>query len=59
MKEKYADSLKINIFTTDSEEAKKYNFRNSTNVFLNEELLPIDIATNKDKLDKFLLENIK
>jgi len=48
----------VNIFTTDSEEAKKYNFRSSTNVLYNEESLPIDIATNKDKLDNFLSENL-
>ena len=58
MQEKYDGSLVVNIFTTDSEEAKKYNFRSSTNVLYNDELLPIDVATNKDKLDNYLSKNI-
>ncbi|MBC8317102.1 MAG: hypothetical protein H8E41_04295 [Desulfobulbaceae bacterium] len=58
MKDKYGSNLEIKIFTTDSEEAKGYNFRSSTNVLFNDELIPIDVATDRNKLDLFLSENI-
>lgn len=54
MEEKYDASLELNIYTTDSEEAKEYNFKSSTNVLFEKELLPIDIATERQKMDAFL-----
>jgi hypothetical protein len=58
MKDKYGENLEIAIFTTDSEEAKSYNFRSSTNVLFNDELIPLDVATDRNRLDLFLSENI-
>ncbi|MBU0946894.1 MAG: hypothetical protein KJ804_05780 [Proteobacteria bacterium] len=58
MKDKYDSNLEIKILTTDSEEAKSYNFRSSTNVLFNDELIPLDIATDREKLDLFLSENL-
>jgi len=54
MKEKYGSSLELNIYTTDSEEAKEYNFKSSTNVLFEKELVPVDIAIDKQKMDAFL-----
>jgi hypothetical protein len=58
MKEKYGEKLELNIYTTDSEEAKKYSFKSSTNVIYENELVPIDIATDKDKMDNFLTQKL-
>jgi hypothetical protein len=54
MKEKYGSSLELNIYTTDSEEAKEYNFKSSTNVLFEKELVPVNIAIDKQKMDAFL-----
>ncbi len=58
MKDKYGADLEIKIFTTDSEEAKHHNFKSSTNVLLNGELLPLDVATDRNKLARFLAKNM-
>ena len=54
MKEKYGDSLDLRIYTTDSVEAEAYHFRSSTNVLFEKELIPVDIATDANKMDAFL-----
>ena len=54
MKKKYGDKLELKIYTTDSEEAKPYNFKSSTNVLFQKESVPIDIATDLQKMDAFL-----
>ncbi len=54
MKKKFSEKLELLIYTMDSKEAEPYHFRSATNVLLDKELIPIDIATNKDKMDAFL-----
>ncbi len=54
MKEKYGDRLDVKIYTTDSIEAMPYQFRSSTNVLLDQEFVPVDIATDKSRMDAFL-----
>ena len=54
MKKKYSDRLEMQIYTTDSKEAEPYNFKSSTNVLFQKELVPVDIATDRDKMDAFL-----
>lgn len=56
MKDKYGDKIELKILTLDSEEALKYasQFKGSTNLLLNNEWVPVDAATDKDKLDKYL-----
>ncbi|MCK9391945.1 MAG: hypothetical protein M0Q01_10345 [Syntrophales bacterium] len=51
MKEKYGDRLEIQIYTTDSIEAEAYDFKRSTNVLLEKEFVPVDIATDRNKMD--------
>lgn len=58
MKDKYDNDLELKILTTDSKEAKPYNFRSATNVLLNDELVPLDVATDLDKMDTYLSENM-
>ena len=59
MKEKYGNSLELQIYTTDSKEAEIYHFKSSTNVLFEKELVPVDIATDRDKMDAFLSSNLK
>ena len=54
MKKKYGSSLEVKLYTTDSEEAKEYKFKSSTNVLFDRELLPVEIATDRQKMDAFL-----
>jgi hypothetical protein len=54
MKKKYGNKLELKIYTTDSEEAKPFNFKSSTNVLFQNEPVPIDIATDSQKMDVFL-----
>ena len=54
MKEKYGDRLELRIYTTDSMEAMPYKFRSATNVLFEKAAVPIDIATDNNKMDVFL-----
>lgn len=58
MKKKYGDKLTLTISTVQSEEAKPYQFRSATNVLLDEELLPLDVAIDANKMDTFLSKKI-
>jgi len=54
MKSKYGEKLELKIYTTDSEEARQYLFRGSTNVLFEKGLVPLDVAMDKDKMDAYL-----
>ncbi|MDI9570412.1 MAG: hypothetical protein QM278_06790 [Pseudomonadota bacterium] len=54
MKEKYGGRLALQIFTTDAPEAEPYRFRSSTNVLFEKELVPVDVATDVNKMAAFL-----
>jgi hypothetical protein len=58
MKEKFLDKLHLKIYTTDSPEALPYNFRSSTNVLLEKEYVPVDIATDPEKMSAFLASKL-
>lgn len=54
MKEMYKDKLDLHIYRTDSIEAVPYKLRSSTNLFVNDELVPLDVATSETALEKYL-----
>jgi hypothetical protein len=58
MKKKYGDKLELKIYLTDSEEAKPYNFKSSTNVLFQKVLLPIEVATDSNKMEVFLSQKL-
>lgn len=58
MKKRFGEQLELNIYTTDSEQAKKYNFMSSTNVMLDQELIPLDVSTDKVKMQAFLSKKL-
>lgn len=58
MKNKFGEKINLRIYTTDSEEAQKYDFRSSTNVLFEGDLIPLEIALDKQKMESFLSETI-
>jgi hypothetical protein len=54
MKKKYGKKLELKIYTTDSEEAKPFDFKSSTNVLFQRQPVSVDIATDSQKMDVFL-----
>ncbi|MFO7559141.1 MAG: hypothetical protein R6X10_09955 [Desulfobacterales bacterium] len=60
MKEKFNGRLDVKIYTLDSEEAKPYalEFRGSTNVLLDNEWVPLGIATDTIQMETLLSEKI-
>ena len=58
MKKQFGDKLDLKIFKSDSEEAKPFNFRSATNVVVNKEVIPIDVATEEKSMEEFLKAKI-
>jgi len=54
MKDRYGERLHLEIYTTDSKEAEPYHFKSSTNVIFEKERVPVDIATDRIKMEEFL-----
>jgi hypothetical protein len=58
MKEKFGGKLDVKIYTTDSEEAKGYTFKSSANVLFQNDWVPLDVATDKSKMETFLVSKL-
>jgi len=58
MKKLFGEKLELNIYRTDSEQALKYDFKSSTNVLLDQELIPLEIATDKSRMKDFLSKKL-
>lgn len=54
MKDKYGDKMTVKIYTIDSKEAEPYHFKSSTNVLFENKIVPVDIATDKNRMEAFL-----
>ena len=54
MKKKFGEKLDLNIHTNVSKEAESYDLKTSTTVFVNQEWIPLNIATSKEKMEEFL-----
>jgi hypothetical protein len=54
MQERFKDQLDLHIHTTDSPEAATYSLKGSTNLFVNQEWVPLDVATSKEKMEAYL-----
>lgn len=61
MKKQFGDKLEIKIYTLDAPEARPYllEFRGSTNVRLNNEWVPLEVAIDRDKMETFLAAKLK
>jgi hypothetical protein len=58
MKGIFGEKLELKAFTTDSEEAKGYEFKSATNVLFNNEWVPLEVATDKDGMQHYLSQRI-
>ncbi|GAB6888898.1 hypothetical protein JCM13304A_23980 [Desulfothermus okinawensis JCM 13304] len=58
MKDIFKDKLDLKIYTMDSEEAKKYNFKSSTNMVLDGERLHIKTALDSEKVKNLIQEKL-
>jgi len=59
MKEKFGEKLNVKIYTTDSQEAKGYTFKGSTNILFENDWVPLDVGMDKGKMDAFLSRKIR
>ena len=58
MQEKFGAALDYKCFTTDSEEAKGYAFKSSTNVLFDNEWIPLEVATDHNRMETFLSQKL-
>lgn len=58
MKQLFGGKIDLSIYTTDSEEARKYDFRSSTNVLFEGELLSPDLSLDRGRMQDFLSEKL-
>lgn len=54
MKQMFGEKLNLSIYRTDSDEAQQYEFKSSTNVIFEGNLIPLDISLDKQKMKDFL-----
>jgi len=54
MEEIFKDKIELHIHRSDSPEAIPYKLRSSTNVFVNDELVPLSVATSETEMEKYL-----
>lgn len=58
MKDIFKDKLELHIHRADSPEAIPFNLRSSTNVFINDELVPLDVATSEIEMEKYIISRM-
>ena len=54
MKEIFEEGLDLKIYPSDSESAKQYVVRASTAVFVDGQMIPLDIALSEGEMERFL-----
>ena len=59
MKKDFEGAIDLNIYTNDSQEAKNFQIKSSTNVFVDGESVPLDVALSKEKMIDFLRNYLK
>lgn len=58
IKNDYKDSMDLNIYTTDSQEAKDFEIRSATTVFVNGESVSLEVALSNEKMNAYLKERM-
>lgn len=60
MKETFGEKLDVRVYTLDSEEARPYahEFRGSTNVRLDSEWVPLDVAIDRQRMEEYLSQRL-
>lgn len=54
MQERFKEQLDLHVHTTDSPEAAAYNLKGSTNIFVNQQWVPLEVATSTEKMAAYL-----
>lgn len=54
MKTNFGDAIDLHIHLIDAPEASNYVLRGATTVFLNDEWVPLDIATSTGRMQEYL-----
>jgi hypothetical protein len=54
IKKRFQDSIDLNVYTNDSEEAKEVEIKGSTSVFVNGEAVPLEVALSNQKMESYL-----
>jgi len=54
MQEQFTNQLDLHIHTTDSPEAAAYALKGSTNLFVNQQWVPLDVATSKENMSRYI-----
>jgi len=58
IQEIFKEKLEQQIHRADSPEALPYNLRSSTNVFVNDELVPLDMALEAITMEKYIAAHL-
>ena len=56
MQEIFQEKLDLHIHRTDAPEALPYNLRSSTNVFINDELVPLEVALDGTAMTEYIAD---
>ncbi len=54
MKEQFGEQLELKVLLNDSVEARNYPLKGSTNVYINGEWIPLEVATSKENMKHYL-----
>ena len=54
MKRKLGEKLDLTIYSNTSKEAEPYDLKAATTVFVNHEIVPLNIATSENQMEIFL-----
>ena len=54
MKDHFGEAMDLHVHLIDSPEAANYVLRGATTVFLNDEWVPLDIATSAGRMQEYL-----
>jgi len=56
MKNDFEDLIDLQVYTNDSPEAKNFEIKSATSVYVNRKLIPLKIALSKNRMKAFLEE---
>jgi hypothetical protein len=54
----FEDSIDLNIYTNDSQEAKEVEIKGSSSVFVNDDAVLLDVALSNEKMESYLKEKM-
>ncbi len=58
MKDRFGEKIDVALHLVDSEEAAKHELRGSTTVYVNDEWVPLDVATSADRMQTYIEQEL-